>query len=103
MHFQPPPTMPTNVGSKERPASFRVKTASWATTMLYSQPTLCPLHCASLCFMDPEPLRKLLSNTKVFASRAALFAAALLLGATQEFMVFCMEIYIWKKDEVYAS
>ena len=72
-----------NFGSKEGPAdrSFRVKTALWATTMLYFQPALwCPLQSASLCFMDPEPFRKFLSSTKVFASGAELFVVAGLPG-----------------------
>ena len=82
-------------GSKERPEgrSFCVKTASWATTMVEFVPTFwCHLQLTSLCFMDPEPFRKFLSNTKVFASGAELFTAAVLPGPTQEFILFCMEL-----------
>ena len=42
--------------------------------------------------MDPEPFRKFLSSTKVFAHRAEFFAAAVLLGPTQDFLLFCMEL-----------
>ena len=79
----------------QRPArrSFFVKTASLATSMLGFQPTSwCHLQLTSLGFMDPEPFRKFLSSTKVFASGAQLFAAAILPGPTPDFILFCMEL-----------
>ena len=61
--------------------------------MLYLQPTLwCPLQFTRLCFMDPEPFRKFLSGSHEFAKWAELFTAVVLLGPTQDFILFCMEL-----------
>ena len=75
-----------NFGSK----AFRVKPASWDTTMLYFQPILwCSLSFASLC---SQPFGKFLSSAQVFASGGELFIAALSPAATQDFIVSCMAV-----------
>ena len=86
--------------SKERPArhSFCVKTASSATSMLGFQPIFWShLQLTSVCLMVLELFRTFLSSTKMFASGVELFAAAVLPGPTQDFILFSMELRRNKK------